>query len=81
MVVIVSRNAITVGERTDVFRSWDWERSPDGQIVYTSNGFPSYINHEVNIGLTDPDFIFGIINNISYKNFSLAFLLMVVLAA
>jgi TonB-linked SusC/RagA family outer membrane protein len=67
------RNAIKVGERTDVLRAWDWERSPDGQIVYGSNGFPQYIDHEVNIGHTDPDFVFGITNNISYKNLSLGF--------
>jgi TonB-linked SusC/RagA family outer membrane protein len=67
------RNAIKVGERTDVFRGWDWERSPDGQIVYGSNGFPQYIDHEVNIGHTDPDFIFGLTNNISYKNLTLSF--------
>jgi hypothetical protein len=67
------RNAIKVGERTDVFRGWDWERSPDGQIVYGSNGFPQYINHEVNIGHTDPDFIFGLTNNLAYKNLSLSF--------
>ncbi|MGZ8536916.1 MAG: SusC/RagA family TonB-linked outer membrane protein [Flavisolibacter sp.] len=67
------RNAIKVGERTDVFRGWDWERSPDGQIVYNSNGFPKYIDHEVNIGHNDPDYIFGITNNLSYKNLSLSF--------
>ncbi|MGZ5221172.1 MAG: SusC/RagA family TonB-linked outer membrane protein, partial [Chitinophagaceae bacterium] len=66
-------NAIKVGERTDVFRGWDWERSPDGQIVYNSNGFPKYIDHEVNIGHNDPDYIFGITNNLSYKNLSLSF--------
>lgn len=67
------RNGIKVGERTDVFRSWDWERSPDGQIVYFSNGFPKYIDHVVNMGHTDPDFIFGINNSFSYKNFTLGF--------
>ena len=35
--------------------------------------FPQYVSHPVNIGHTDPDFIFGITNNISYKNFSLSF--------
>jgi outer membrane receptor protein involved in Fe transport len=58
------RNAIKVGERPDVFRSWDWERSPDGQIVYGSNGFPQFIDHVVNIGHEDPDYIFGITNNV-----------------
>jgi TonB-linked SusC/RagA family outer membrane protein len=67
------RNAIKVGERTDVFRGWDWERSPDGQIVYNSNGFPKYIDHEVNMGNTDPDFIFGVNNSLAYKSFGLSF--------
>ena len=67
------RNGIKVGERTDVFRDWTWQRSPDGQIVYGSNGFPQYIDHIVNIGHTNPDYIFGIINNLSYKKFSLSF--------
>jgi TonB-linked SusC/RagA family outer membrane protein len=67
------RNGIKVGERTDVMRDWDWERTPDGQIVNGSNGFPKYIDHQVNIGLTDPDFIFGITNNITYKSFGLSF--------
>lgn len=67
------RDGIKVGERTDVFRSWDWERSPDGQVVFGSNGFPQYIDHVVNMGNTDPDYIFGITNNITYKSFSLSF--------
>jgi TonB-linked SusC/RagA family outer membrane protein len=67
------RNAIKVGERTDVFRGWDWEKTPDGQIVYNSNGFPKYIDHEVNIGHNDPDYIFGITNNFTYKNLNLSF--------
>lgn len=67
------RNAIKLNERLDVFRSWDWQRSPDGEIVYGSNGFPAYIDHVVNMGHTDPDFIFGITNNFKYKNIGLSF--------
>ena len=67
------RDGVKVGERTDVYRDWDWERSPDGQIVYGSNGFPQYIDHVVNLGHTDPDCEFGITNNLSYKNFTLGF--------
>jgi hypothetical protein len=67
------RDAIKVGDRTDVYRSWDWQRSPDGQIVYGSNGFPAYVDHVVNIGHTDPDFIFGFNNSFNYKNFGLSF--------
>jgi hypothetical protein len=67
------RDGIKVNERTDVFRDWTWERSPDGKIVYFDNGFPKYIDHVVNIGHTDPDYIFGINNSINYKNFGLSF--------
>ncbi|MBL7740928.1 MAG: SusC/RagA family TonB-linked outer membrane protein [Chitinophagaceae bacterium] len=67
------RNGIKKGERVDIYRGWDWERSPEGQIVYNSNGTPKYINQLVNIGHTDPDFIAGLTNNLSYKNFTLSF--------
>jgi TonB-linked SusC/RagA family outer membrane protein len=67
------QNGIKIGERLDNFRDWTWERSPDGQIVYGSNGFPQYIDHQVNIGHNDADYIFGITNNFAYKNFNLSF--------
>src|SRR5690606_24250059 len=28
------RDGVKVGERTDVYRTWAWERSPAGEIVY-----------------------------------------------
>jgi hypothetical protein len=67
------RDGVKVGDRIDVYRNWDWQRSPDGQIVYGSNGFPAYVDHVVNIGLTDPDFIFGLNNSFNYKNFGFSF--------
>jgi hypothetical protein len=67
------RGGVKVGERQDIYRGYDWERSPDGQIVYNENGFPQYINQFVNIGHTDADFIFGITNNLFYKSFGLSF--------
>jgi len=67
------RNGVKVGERTDVYRTWAWERSPDGQIVYGSNGFPQYIDHVVNLGHYNPDWEFGFSNSVSYKNFTLSF--------
>lgn len=67
------RDGVKVGERTDVYRTWAWERSPDGEIVYGSNGFPQYINKVVNLGHTNPDWEFGAINSLSYKNFTLSF--------
>jgi hypothetical protein len=67
------RDGVKVGERTDVYRTWAWERSPEGEIVYGSNGFPQYINKVVNLGHTGPDWEFGAINSLSYKNFTLSF--------
>lgn len=67
------RDGVKVGERQDIYRGYDWERSPDGQIVYNENGFPQYINQFVNIGHTDANFIFGITNNLFYKSFGLSF--------
>jgi len=67
------RDGVKVGERTDQYRTWGWERSPDGQIVYGANGYPQYISHVVNLGTYNPDWEFGLINNISYKSFLLSF--------
>lgn len=67
------RDGVKVGQRTDVYRTWAWERSPDGQIVYGSNGFPKYIDHVVNLGYYNPDWEFGALNTIAYKNFALSF--------
>ena len=50
---------IKVGERTDVYRSWDWQRSPMDKL-YMVQWFSAYVDHMVNIGQTDPDFIFGL---------------------
>jgi len=67
------RDGVKIGERSDNYRSWGWERSPNGEIVYGSNGFPQYISHVVNLGTYDPNWEFGVTNNLSYKNFSLSF--------
>lgn len=67
------RDGVKVGERTDVYRGYTWETSPDGQIVYDANGLPQYINQLVNLGHTDPDWEFGITNTFNYKNFGLSF--------
>ncbi|UKJ06813.1 SusC/RagA family TonB-linked outer membrane protein [Solitalea lacus] len=66
------RDGVKLGERTDVYRGWAWERSPDGKIVM-EGGLPKYINQAVNMGYTGHDWDFGITNNIAYKNFNLSF--------
>ncbi len=67
------REGVKVGQRSDVYRTWAWERSPDGEIVYGSNGFPQYISHVVNLGYYNPDWEFGALNRLTYKSFSLSF--------
>jgi TonB-linked SusC/RagA family outer membrane protein len=74
------RGLIKVGDRINVnwqqegynFTGYAWQKSPDGKIVY-QNGAPQYINQEVVLGLTDPDWVFGITNRFNYKQFSFSF--------
>ncbi|HMF71397.1 MAG TPA: hypothetical protein VK616_07965, partial [Flavitalea sp.] len=66
------RNLIEVGGRADILRGYKWDRSPDGKIVYL-DGIPQYINAITRLGNADPDWEFGISNNISYKSFSFSF--------
>jgi len=73
------RGYIKVGDRVNAdwedqgynYVGYAWQKSPSGQIVY-QNGLPQYINQAVVLGLTDPDWVFGVTNNFRYKNFSLS---------
>ncbi len=62
-----------VGGRVDIYRGWAWQRSPDGKIV-TVDGRPQYIDHPINLGYSDPDWAWGVGNQVSWKNFTLNFL-------
>ncbi len=66
-------DGVKVGERSDQYRGYTWQTSPDGKIV-TSKGIPQYINQVVNLGFLDPDFVWGIGNSFNYKNFNFSFL-------
>ncbi|WP_187444042.1 SusC/RagA family TonB-linked outer membrane protein [Sphingobacterium phlebotomi] len=66
------RGGVKVGERMDIYRGWAWQKSPDGQIIH-ENGIPQYINQEVNLGYTLPDWEFGFLNSFQYKDFGLSF--------
>lgn len=66
-------DGVKVGERTDVYRGWAWQRSPDGKIV-TVGGRPQYIDHPINLGYLDPDWVWGAGSNLTWKNFNLSFL-------
>jgi hypothetical protein len=43
-------------------------------VIYNTNGFPLADNFQRFVGNQDPDWIYGIENSFSYKNFSLRFL-------
>jgi TonB-linked SusC/RagA family outer membrane protein len=66
-------DGVKVGERTDAYRGWAWQRSPDGKIV-TIDGRPQYIDHPINLGYLDPDWVWGAGSSLTWKNFSLSFL-------
>ncbi len=66
-------DGVAIGDRADVYRGWAWQRSPDGKII-TENGRPQYIDHVINLGYSDPNWIWGVSNSLGYKNLSFSFL-------
>ncbi len=66
-----------VGEPMGQLTGLDWERVEggefDGQIIHDENGYPILRNERVSAGTFQPDFIAGLINTFSYKNFTFGF--------
>jgi len=65
-------NFISIGERADAMYYQVTEKSPDGQVVH-ENGRPKYNPSTIKdkVGYYNPDWIAGMINTFSYKNFKL----------
>jgi TonB-linked SusC/RagA family outer membrane protein len=68
-----------VGERLDQFWGTALVKTPEGQIVYASDGRPIPLtslngNARRFLGYSNPDWTWGINNRVSYKNWSLSFL-------
>jgi len=68
-----------VGERIDQYWGSGLVRTPDGELVNTSDGRPIPLtslngNSRAFLGYTNPDWTWGISNRVSYKNVSLSFL-------
>jgi TonB-linked SusC/RagA family outer membrane protein len=61
-----------VGERVDAYTVRDWIRDPDGNIINT-NGFPVKSDYYSVAGFTNPDWIWGLNSNLSYKDVTLSF--------
>jgi len=61
------------GDRADKIFTNVYETTPDGQIVYDSNGMPKNDPYTRFIGYSGPDLVFGVENSFAYKQFSLRF--------
>lgn len=62
-----------VGERRDAYVTEPWEKDPQGNIVHQDNGLPLLSQYPARIGYSDPSWIFGFTNSLSYNNFMLSF--------
>lgn len=75
------RPSLIAGEPYGVFYGTGFQRDGQGNVVIGSNGYPLLAqpsdenpSGEVRLGDPTPDFLLGIRNNLSYKNFLLTFL-------
>ena len=62
-----------IGDRVDKFVGSAFVRTPDGQIINDAGGRPIRNPIAQVQGYTNPDWVWSIINTISYKNFRLGF--------
>lgn len=67
-------NSLKEGDRTDRIFADVYETDGKGNIVYNTDGKPLQDNFKRFIGNADPDWIYGLENSFSYKNFGLRFL-------
>lgn len=63
------------GEKYKTIYGYDWVRNANGDVIIGENGYPTGDYNMVPLGTVDPDWIMGITNNFSYKNFNLSFLI------
>lgn len=67
-------NYLKPGDRTDKIFTSVYQKDPQGNVIYDSNGFPLNDTFQRFIGNQDPDWTYGIENTFNYKNWSLKFL-------
>lgn len=60
---------VKVGKRADSYILKDFQRDPDGNIIF-QNGVPIYSLYDSKFGNSDPDWIWGINTNLTYKNWN-----------
>jgi len=64
---------VPVGTRWDQIYGFSYMHTPGGRLVLRDDGFPENDPYTRKLGNTDPDFIFGVQNTLTYQNFSLGF--------
>jgi TonB-linked SusC/RagA family outer membrane protein len=62
---------IKEGERMDQIYWYQYAHTPGGRLILNANGFPADDPYQRHLGNQDPNYIFGIQNNFTFKNFSL----------
>ncbi|MCQ6956502.1 SusC/RagA family TonB-linked outer membrane protein [Mucilaginibacter aquariorum] len=65
---------LKVGDRADKIYTSVYQKDPQGNIIYQSNGFPLDDNFQRFIGNQDPNWTYGLENTFTYKNFALKIL-------
>jgi hypothetical protein len=65
---------INVGERIDQVYVNTFQRTADGQIINDAGGRPLVNGRGSFVGYANPDLVWGLRNQISYKNWSMSFL-------
>lgn len=61
------------GDRLDGYYSRAFFRTPDGQLINDASGRPIYNPIAQFLGFSDPDWVWSVVNKVSWKNLSLGF--------
>jgi len=64
---------LKVGDRTDKYFDQTFVRTPDGQLINDAGGRPIINPVSQFLGYINPDFVWGLNNRFSYKNFLFSF--------
>lgn len=70
-------HVFSIGDRLDGYYSYNYLRSPDGQVIYAATGLPltrpTGTNYKQLMGYTNPDYVWALNNQFSFKNFTFSF--------
>lgn len=70
-------HVFSIGDRLDGYYSYNYLRTPDGQVIQSSTGTPltrpNGTSTKQLLGYTNPDYVWAVNNRFSYKNFNFSF--------